>query len=266
LLGFTNPNKQQYVVWAKDRIIEESKDNMVGTLVSVFAPSLIDGSTSDTNIMIFSVFTTDFDNKEFVVLGIMNRFIPLHEEIKDKYKNYMKENQIIIPSPPQSNKQTSQRITQTSARIPGSDIFKVNNESGYKTYINGRFGFSISYPQDFKPNKPPANGDGLKCTSQDGQATLTAYGSNNAKFSLQELYNMDIKNIKGELGYKEMGDSWYVITWKENGIIYYKKTFLGAESNNSFTFSFPEDQRTQYNDIVTSLEKSFKPGEINQVW
>jgi len=129
---------------------------------------------------------------------IAGSFIPLHEGSRD----IKKESPITVSNPP------PQPIAQVSTSSLGADNFKSNNISGFKTYVNGRFGFSILYPQNFVSNKPPANGDGLRFTSPDGNAALVAYGSNNANFSLQELYNMEIKNIKGELGYKDMGDNW----------------------------------------------------------
>lgn len=94
ILSFTNPSKEQYVLWATNKIIEQSNDNTIGTLVSVFAPAMIEGSTLVTNDIFFSTFITKFDNKEYVTLGILNKFITLHDGIKDTHKNKAKE----IPS------------------------------------------------------------------------------------------------------------------------------------------------------------------------
>lgn len=97
ILSFTNPSEEQYILWAKNEIIEHNNDKTIGSLISVFAPAMIDSSTLRTNFMLFSIFTTKFYNREYVTLGILNEFIILHEGIKDIDKNRGKESPNTVP-------------------------------------------------------------------------------------------------------------------------------------------------------------------------
>lgn len=138
---------------------------------------------------------------------------------------------------------------------------------GFTRYTNGRFGFSIDYPQTFVAQEPPQNGDGIKLTSPDGEAVLIVAGGNNSGFTLREYYDMSLRDIHGELGYQRIGGNWFVITWKAGDQkLGYLKMFVGSGSQNSFTFTFPETQKPEYEEVVTRMEKSFRPGKIDQAW
>lgn len=78
---------------------------------------------------------------------------------------------------------------------------------------------------------------------------------------IKELYDLHIKHVSGELGYTVLKSSWYVLTWKENGKINYAKEIVEANYHYGYTFSYPEDQKAQYDDVVAKLEDSFQRGE-----
>jgi hypothetical protein len=147
-----------------------------------------------------------------------------------------------------------------------SEVIPSSQDQGYKTYKNYRFGYSIDYPGDFIRSVTAGNGDGIELTSPDKKANLTVFGGNNSEENIKEFYDSDIANIKGELGYTVLKSSWYAITWKGNGKINYEKMFVGLGSHNGFIISYPEDQKPQYDDIVTKLEASFKAGDTSKGW
>lgn len=249
LLGVTNPSKELYVIWAKNKLIEGSKDNTVGALVSLFAPPLIDGATTTANFGVVTIFSTEFGNQKYVTLGIVNNFIVLHhEQFKD-----IKDNKAVVV-----DKQSSQSATESSSQNLGQDKI-----IGYKTYKNGRYGFSIDYPRNFISSKPPANGDGLLFNSPDGQVQLVVSGGNNSGSTIKDYF---LNTPKGKIAYSNTGDNWFVVTWEENDKIVYCKMFVGSNSHNSFIFTYPKNKKDQYDEVVTNLEKTFKAGEINKAW
>ena len=74
----TNPNKAEYVSWAKDRIIEESEQNLlIGLSVSKWGHTVIEGTTRSTNYLLFSIYRTKILSAEFVTLGAFRSFVPL---------------------------------------------------------------------------------------------------------------------------------------------------------------------------------------------
>lgn len=156
----------------------------------------------------------------------------------------------------------SVREASESLEPEGDRITVSSNNPTYQTYRNGRFGFRIDYPKSFVQKEPPANGDGLSFTSPDGKAELTASGGNNYGTNLTGYYSDAMREVDGELGYHAKGGTWFVLTWKRGDILVYRKVFVGAGSVNSFTFTFPESQKLEYEMIVTKVEKSFHHGEF----
>ena len=150
----------------------------------------------------------------------------------------------------------------TGDALPAQAV--VTSGSGYKNYTNPRFGYSISYPADFEVAANPANGDGMRFASPDKQAVLSVYGGNLLNRTAQDMFEVSKKSIKGELGYNVLESDWFVLTWKENGTLYYKKDLVGSKAHNGFTFSFPESMRGQYEPVIEEIEKSFKRGNTEQ--
>jgi len=140
-----------------------------------------------------------------------------------------------------------------------------NNKLEYMNYKNNRYGFLIDYPRNFSQGNPPFNGDGLEFISQDGKAKIIAYGTNHGSSepSIEDICNSELKEIKGNIEYKVLKNNWFIITWKDNGIIYYRKTISGVGSHNTFIISYPEDKANYYNDVVKVIESTFKPGDLS---
>lgn len=188
----------------------------------------------------------------FMSLGVRSTFS------NNKYNNKLVEDNknlvnsdIVSKNTPDKNESNTESVNPT------------NTKYGFLNYSNERYGFSIDYPINFIKGKPPANGDGLSFTSQDGTSKLTVYGSNgNSKVPIENVYDNTIKGIKGEIGYHVLRNSWFVVTWKFDGIIYYQKTFHGQGSENTFIFSYPENKAAYYNDTVMNIEGSFNPGNL----
>jgi hypothetical protein len=133
----------------------------------------------------------------------------------------------------------------------------------FRTYTNNRYGFRVDYPLTFRPEAPPENGDGLSFKSQDGKATLDVSGANNSGFTLKDEFDSAIRNIQGQLGYNKTGGSWFVVTWTDGDNISYMKEFVGPGSRNSLTITFSVEQKSQYDSVVTAIEKSFRPGDLD---
>jgi hypothetical protein len=158
------------------------------------------------------------------------------------------------------HKLASSEVDETpSPASEGNSLLPQQANQMYETYTNERFGFRISYPQSFKKQTPSANGDGLTVRSEDGTAVLSAFGMNSSGESVQDRYEATIRSIHGTLGYNTTGKSWFVVTSTDGATKSYTKEFVGPASINAFTITFPADQ-SQYDGIITAIEKSFRPG------
>ncbi len=166
----------------------------------------------------------------------------------------------VIPAP------VAPPASATKAAPAAATMEPVTSDERFKPYANRRFGFSIDYPQSFVAKNPPVDGDGIELASSDGSAILVASGSNNPGFDLAKYYEIAVQSVKGDLGYRRVASDWFVVSWRRRDRIVYQKTFVGKGSENSFTFSYPFNQRAEYGRIVVTIEKSFCPGDLRQSW
>jgi hypothetical protein len=153
-------------------------------------------------------------------------------------------------------------LPNTNSKMAGSMVYVYESQiPEYYKFINGRYGFEIDFPQSFNVALLPGNSDGGRFGLPDGSAELSASGGhNNARYTLNDYFTFTLQRIKGEIGYTAKGDDWFVVTWKEKGKIFYYKVFVSDDYYNSFTLSYPEAQKGEYDEIVSNIEKTFIPG------
>ncbi len=288
-LVISNPSKVEYVEWANKKLIGTNED-LLSKIGGAVASPLINEATTFDNYLLFSVYkTVNIDGSIYKTLGIYRNFIFLSKaegylnfsntysgtkqtsttnassNINELLANAGTEVNNLIDS---ANKAINDASTsqQTQPTMNNNDELDVGGKiiegSVYNTYSNGRYGFSIDYPNQFDIGMSPANGDGLHFTSRDGKAELVAYGSNNVMdATANSLYETELANIKN-VSYKFFKDNWFVLSWVEDGTVYYVRTIVGTGSMNSFRFSCTEEQLDQYYDVIEHISKSFRKGYI----
>lgn len=154
--------------------------------------------------------------------------------------------------------------TQSSdSQIPTS---RTSSQVSYNSYINTRFGYQIKYPNNFTKGQEPTDGDGLIFTSNDKMAWIDVSGINNVSHeTVKSAYNLELADHSRDIvKYSECGDNWFVVSWLSNGMIHYKKEYIGNGGEAVFAFSYPESQADYYNSIVTYVNNSFSPGDLSQ--
>lgn len=88
LLGVgTNPNKEDYVTWAKEQLMNRTDDQLEKGLISFMGEPLIKNYTTSKNFLIFSIYdTTVDDNHKVKVIGAFKNFIPISGKVEDTQK------------------------------------------------------------------------------------------------------------------------------------------------------------------------------------
>lgn len=138
---------------------------------------------------------------------------------------------------------------------------------GYRVYQNDRFGFSIAYPKKvLNPSKTPSAKDAGVFTSSDGKAELCAFGQRNtldqtlAENLEHELAHEKENSKDFKVTVQQMGSNWYAVSGTADNTVFYTKTFFTGDNRiNSFSFSYPVEQKAKYDPIVAEIEKSFVP-------
>lgn len=133
------------------------------------------------------------------------------------------------------------------------------------SYHNARYGFSVKVPAGFSRGDEPANGDGCILTSNDGRAQARLYGSNNIEnLSLKQARQHTLDELPGKPAYQASGKNWFVVSWKYEGTIHYRKTFVGPGSMDTLWFQYPEPLAKKYNPVAKNFEASFRPGDLSK--
>ncbi len=133
-------------------------------------------------------------------------------------------------------------------------------QSPYTPYVNARYGFRVEYPNQLIPQAPPDNGDGRTFISADGLATLWVWGSMNFNgLSTQAAYQEALRELRGvSPALKVVKGDWFVLSWAQNGRIYYQKSFVTKDVIYAMRFEYPVSQRGLYDKVTEHIEKSFK--------
>jgi serine/threonine-protein kinase len=134
---------------------------------------------------------------------------------------------------------------------------------GYDEYANPRYGFTTLWPSSFRAQPPPEDGDGQAWTSPDGQVLLSAYGTNNVlDYSPKQdeaadarLLSVVYANVSGDIvtvsGYKNGGRT-----------IVYQRDVVGPGSIDTLYWSYPANQKAQWDAAVTLTALAFQPGNV----
>jgi hypothetical protein len=117
-----------------------------------------------------------------------------------------------------------------------------------RTYVNPRFGTTITYPDAIftKTDPDPENGDGRKWSAPDG-ATLTVRGQNNTlDFNPSSIADFIAKDID-EVTYRKVGSRWMVVSGFDNGaIVYHRAEFGSGGVVHSMELRYPVSVRKHY--------------------
>jgi hypothetical protein len=134
----------------------------------------------------------------------------------------------------------------------------------YKTYVNARYNYSISYPEGILiPQGEADNGDGQKFLSKDGRAELRVFGFQSLDGSLADAYQAAQLYRKEEsarhvVTYKVLRKDWFVVSGLADGRIFYLKTFLKGPVFKSLVFEYDESQKAAFDPVTTRISHSFR--------
>jgi len=139
-------------------------------------------------------------------------------------------------------------IAQADSLLPS------NRLAGYMHYTNSRFGYSIELPNSFVLIFKPDNADGaiFKDNTYNRKIRLYATYFNTA-------YEEQLKNLYGKITYSELQDDFYVISWLDQGTIYYKKVYFTKEESAGFILEYPVGQKEMMDEIVSHIAETLTP-------
>ena len=137
--------------------------------------------------------------------------------------------------------------------------------TSYKSYENGRYGYSIEYPSFLTEGSYGQNGAGAYITTPDETVKFSINGDHMAEFgttpSLSELKRAYKNDAGFTVSYEPMGDNWFVLSGTSGNTEYYEKHFLKSDgTHNYFRISYPKSREKEFDPIITHMVKTFKTG------
>ena len=156
-------------------------------------------------------------------------------------------------SPPPSPAPASPSAS-NSPRIP----------AGYDQYTNARYGFTTLWPSSLQIQAQPADNDGQKWASPDGQVQMLAFGSNNIRnYSPRQDEAAAAQGIS--LAYANVSGNVVTVSGYTNNrqTIIYRRDVVGPGAIDTLYWSYPASQKTKWDAAVTLTALSFRPGNLD---
>ncbi|RZL15697.1 MAG: hypothetical protein EOO62_03290 [Hymenobacter sp.] len=133
----------------------------------------------------------------------------------------------------------------------------------YKTYHNARFGYRIDYPADFRPQPEPANGDGRRFLSADGQMVLTAYAGYNALdgglAADRKITRQSWQEKKATFTLDQLTRTGYVLSGQVKGRIFYEKVVLKNNTLTTFLWEYPAARKAALDAVIQHTIQTLQP-------
>lgn len=146
------------------------------------------------------------------------------------------------------------------------EVKRMLEHSNYTKYSNGRFGFSLSYPDCFVMGEEPENGDGCSFSLKYG-ISFSVWGSYNDPDwygeSIKDSYNKDEDGTSAT--YRVQRDNWYVMSGKvDEEKYFYKKVVLMEDNTDRGTYVtyymiFPKKFDKALSNHFSYIAKNFNP-------
>ncbi len=136
--------------------------------------------------------------------------------------------------------------------------------SDWKREVNGRWGFSLSYPASLIPEPIPVNGAGRRYHSANQEVSLVAEGSHTHPDTFAENLNgfwqKELADRGDTVTYKLKRANFYVISGvNSNGYEFYHKAFFYPTYWVEFEITYPHTKHQQYDVWVERISQEFIP-------
>jgi hypothetical protein len=135
----------------------------------------------------------------------------------------------------------------------------------WETYRSERFGYSLLFPASMLEQRSETpDGRGIELSSKDGFVRLKVLAVDNSdNISIGEYRAAILREFSAnnQLKYGPMGQSWFVLSGARGDSIYYQKVLFACSGRiiNAFALTYPEQQKREFDSVVTTIEKNFHP-------
>ena len=136
--------------------------------------------------------------------------------------------------------------------------------AGYDQYTNARYGFTTLWPSSLQIQAQPADNDGQKWASPDGQVQMLAFGSNNIhNYSPRQEEAVAAQGMS--VTYANVSGNVVTVSGYMNNrqAIIYRRDVVGPGAIDTLYWSYPASQKAKWDAAVTLTALSFQPGNLD---
>lgn len=144
----------------------------------------------------------------------------------------------------------------------------VADAASWRTYVNERFGSTADVPPDWSADEAPANDDGMRFVSPDGQAWIIVSGGLHVWDTIGEAMSiLETPNDGEQITYRHRETRLLVISGLKRDRIFYRKSILSCRDMvwNSIAVEYPAARKQIFDALVAQVAKSLRPGRSEQV-
>lgn len=139
--------------------------------------------------------------------------------------------------------------------------------ASWRTYVNERFGSTADVPSDWQAGEAPANGDGLRFLSPDGQAWMIVSGSFQIGSVAEAVSILEAPNDGEQITYRHRETRLVVVSGLKRDRIFYRKSILSCRDTvwNNLAIEYPAARKQVFDAIVVQVAKSLRSGKSIEV-
>ncbi|WIX98514.1 protein kinase [Amycolatopsis mongoliensis] len=137
------------------------------------------------------------------------------------------------------------------------------------TYTNSRFGFTTQVPPGYTASSwTPENGEGMRFTNADLDATMTVWGTNSGGRRPADQLAQLVASVEGDGGRVTLrsadADGYTASGYQGDGRIFYEHESIGTGSTAGLRWVYPAAHKAELDKPVTDTVKAFRPGDLSR--
>ncbi|HCL79398.1 MAG TPA: hypothetical protein DIC53_05445 [Synergistaceae bacterium] len=127
------------------------------------------------------------------------------------------------------------------------------------SYVNGRFGWSVTVPAEFGMDPAPDNDDGRRFYDRDG-CSITVWGEHNVLEATLESAMEEEEGNFDSVASRKKGDEWFILSGDKGENTLCVKRYVGEGAIYTLQMEYPSELREHYDPLVAEVLQSFSPG------
>jgi len=135
--------------------------------------------------------------------------------------------------------------------------FACSSKPDHATYVNGRYGYEITYPTELAPQGEAGNGDGQVFAAKDAELRVWASACVEGWDTTPAQYITHEK--KHNVTYSAKGKDFAVVSGVDGTRIFYKKIWIIDDWCTQMSIKYEQSAKEKYDAQVVKMVASFKP-------